>query len=72
MRVRIPSEHVIKIPLFARYFGSNVLIDMKDYDGKADEVDIDYIYMAFKERLLAELKAEGCDIAKVDTSQQSE
>lgn len=63
---------MVKIPLFSRYFGSNVLIEMKDFYNNSDRVDIDYIYMAFKERFLQELAAEGYKIVKVDESQREE
>ena len=55
-----------EIPLFARYFGNNVLVQMLDYDGKVDSVDIDYIYDAFKTRFFAELQAEGYKLVKTD------
>lgn len=63
---------MIKIPLFARYFGSQTKIRMADGWGKYDDVEIDYIYDAFKDRFLAELEAEGLKIVKVDTNQPGE
>lgn len=70
MRVRIPSERMIKIPLFARYFSIDTNIRMYDNaDDRYDSVDIEYIYGAFKERFLQELEAEGYEIIKVDSDQ---
>lgn len=57
---------MINIPLFARFFGSEDQIEMRDLSGNGALVSIDYIYDAFKERFLADLKESGYKIVKID------
>lgn len=54
------------ITLFARYFGTQTTIEMKDIWDNSSDVEIDYIYDAFKERFLSELEASGYKLVKID------